>query len=1027
MVNTRIDVNRVSQELKIKERQPQAHGPTKGGKRSSRVGAKRTLMSAGLALGVWAGMAQEASAQVKNWTDPNGGSAGDAANWSPVGIPTAANDLIFNIASVLATIPVTFPLAANASASQTFRQESYTLTMSSPHTTSGAVQIGLNATDVAAATLTTGQWNVDSLSVGQSNGADGTMSINDDDASVTVSGATVISNGTLSITGGGLFDGNNTVSISDGGVVSVAGQLVAPPFTRSRFEGPSVNLTGTSSASTFNVTSGALATISNLNVGLLAGGTGTVNIQAGALAPATIQATSSVSIGRNIGGTAAGAGTMNVNSAGVLDVDGTLFVAGDPQGGTGTLHTEGTGMITTNSLSIGAGATLDLDGGSVDIDGGTLTYTNPATHLVLGGANTPVVKLINAAQGTLGVVTGGRVLTVGSALAGAGLADLHLRSGSGLICTGLGGVVIGEQAGDDGRVFINNAGSTFTMPSSQVLTVGLSGFGRFDIQDNAQANLGLVFIANNPGSIGQVLINAGVTVSSGAVFVGGSTASAGGNGSFSVLNGSSANVVSANTDGVKVWPQGELEIRANSLLTADKPVRIAGGILKMNGGPNSNATLTAPQLLLESGSLFEVNPTSPGLGVSVNADTAMTGTATLDLFGDLTVGNAASTTGFSGTSTTTINLHGNTLTILDSNGSGVGNINLTSVGDPAGSLGTVIAAQPLNIAPGADITGAGTFAADIAMQSAGTTMTMTGAGITIDGLLTNNPGGAISGPASSVLQFLTSGGYTGNGTIAARVNAHVKSTITATGNLTMGLNTTSGVTIDGVLKCGTNLVTLIDSNGVTLGTKTEFINTILTQNITLGVSPKSIFQGMGTVDTGLLSLNGNIKPGDTDAAGPETDTITCTGDVQIGAQAEYLCHLGPPGFGEEFPQSDRIQTNGAGDVVQINGGTLDVQLLPFYTPVASDSFDVVKGFAGVSGFFDTHILPPGARVSYLPSAVRVHFCYPDCDGDNALTIDDFICFQTEFALGLPEADCDADAFLSIDDFICFQTFFAIGC
>ncbi len=54
-------------------------------------------------------------------------------------------------------------------------------------------------------------------------------------------------------------------------------------------------------------------------------------------------------------------------------------------------------------------------------------------------------------------------------------------------------------------------------------------------------------------------------------------------------------------------------------------------------------------------------------------------------------------------------------------------------------------------------------------------------------------------------------------------------------------------------------------------------------------------------------------------------------------------------------------------------------------------------------------------------------CYPDCDASGVLTIDDFICFQTFFAIGDPYADCDASGNLSIDDFICFQTFFAIGC
>jgi hypothetical protein len=54
-------------------------------------------------------------------------------------------------------------------------------------------------------------------------------------------------------------------------------------------------------------------------------------------------------------------------------------------------------------------------------------------------------------------------------------------------------------------------------------------------------------------------------------------------------------------------------------------------------------------------------------------------------------------------------------------------------------------------------------------------------------------------------------------------------------------------------------------------------------------------------------------------------------------------------------------------------------------------------------------------------------CYPDCDLDGILSIDDFICFQTYFAIGDPSADCDGDSTLNIDDFICYQTYFAIGC
>ncbi len=54
-------------------------------------------------------------------------------------------------------------------------------------------------------------------------------------------------------------------------------------------------------------------------------------------------------------------------------------------------------------------------------------------------------------------------------------------------------------------------------------------------------------------------------------------------------------------------------------------------------------------------------------------------------------------------------------------------------------------------------------------------------------------------------------------------------------------------------------------------------------------------------------------------------------------------------------------------------------------------------------------------------------CLPDCDQSGELDIDDFICFQTLYAIGDPKADCDQSGGLDINDFICFQTAYAIGC
>jgi hypothetical protein len=54
-------------------------------------------------------------------------------------------------------------------------------------------------------------------------------------------------------------------------------------------------------------------------------------------------------------------------------------------------------------------------------------------------------------------------------------------------------------------------------------------------------------------------------------------------------------------------------------------------------------------------------------------------------------------------------------------------------------------------------------------------------------------------------------------------------------------------------------------------------------------------------------------------------------------------------------------------------------------------------------------------------------CPADCDHNAALNINDFVCFQTTFAIGDMAADCDGDGQLSIDDFLCFMTAFAVGC
>ncbi len=93
--------------------------------------------------------------------------------------------------------------------------------------------------------------------------------------------------------------------------------------------------------------------------------------------------------------------------------------------------------------------------------------------------------------------------------------------------------------------------------------------------------------------------------------------------------------------------------------------------------------------------------------------------------------------------------------------------------------------------------------------------------------------------------------------------------------------------------------------------------------------------------------------------------------------------------------------------------------------VTTPSLQIQNASIADDGAYDCVVT--NACGSATSAAATLTTCYPDCDCNGALSIDDFICFQTLFAIGDPYADCDADSVLSIDDFICFQTYFAIGC
>ncbi len=78
-------------------------------------------------------------------------------------------------------------------------------------------------------------------------------------------------------------------------------------------------------------------------------------------------------------------------------------------------------------------------------------------------------------------------------------------------------------------------------------------------------------------------------------------------------------------------------------------------------------------------------------------------------------------------------------------------------------------------------------------------------------------------------------------------------------------------------------------------------------------------------------------------------------------------------------------------------------------------------------FKDPQPPPALARISEAIVVVDVG-CLPDVNGDGQLNVNDYIAFQTAFALGdLRRADFSGDGTLNVTDYIAFQTAFALGC
>lgn len=110
----------------------------------------------------------------------------------------------------------------------------------------------------------------------------------------------------------------------------------------------------------------------------------------------------------------------------------------------------------------------------------------------------------------------------------------------------------------------------------------------------------------------------------------------------------------------------------------------------------------------------------------------------------------------------------------------------------------------------------------------------------------------------------------------------------------------------------------------------------------------------------------------------------------------------------------------AGSFIEVAGGTGNLHAITMDT-------STLGGKAGSVVINSDAPDQPARTVLVSGNVIAAPTCYADCDQSGATGIDDFICFQTAYAIGDPYADCDQSGSLGIDDFICFQTEYALGC
>ncbi len=464
------------------------------------------------------------------WT---GGASGDftnAANWSTLSVPTAADTTYFTNNS---TVTVAVNVAVTNSASF-IDSSSGSLDMS---IAPGASWVSINE-----------------LSIGKTNGSSSALSLTNGGLTLAnyafYVGKNAGATGSVSLAGGQLVVTNfeSSIGFSGKGTFNQSGGMVI--FNSSA--GSTVVGENTGSQGTLNLSGGT-----NLNQTLWVGyyGTGTVSVTGGQLVATNTQA--------HIG--FFGNGTLNQSGGMVLLKN---PIVGENTGSHGTLSLSGGTNLNVSSLIAGYSGT-----GSVLVTGGQLVVTNSFTYIGFFG------------NGVMTQSGGDTLLASGYVGEGAGSQGmLNLSGGTNQMLQSR----IGDLTGSTGSVWVTG-GLLLTANSGTI--VGNSGIGSVTLS-NGQWTAGAVTLGNAATGLGALNVDGGQVVAT-SVLAGGVAAASNNTvrvthggvleaNSLSITAGSFGNVIS-NSGGVY-----QFSTNAPTITPASGVIALNGGTISFRAITNAD-------------------------------------------------------------------------------------------------------------------------------------------------------------------------------------------------------------------------------------------------------------------------------------------------------------------------------------------------------------------------------------------------------------------------------------------------------